>query len=240
MKLLQISFDSPAENLALDEALLETAETSENYPETLRIWEPISPLVVAGRSSPIETEVDLEFCRAAKIPVLRRCSGGQAIATGPGCLMYAVLLDYRKRPHLRMLEHAHQYVMGKMQHAIADLDIAVEQHGTSDLTMGGRKFSGNSLRCKRNWLIYHGTMLCNFDIQLIANCLGTPVREPKYRQSRSHEDFLTQLPTTTANLATSIIKQWHATERLNHWPEQATRQLAAEKYATDGWTFKIR
>jgi lipoate-protein ligase A len=240
MKRLELTLDSPAANLALDEALLETAEADPNFPEVLRIWEPVLPLVVLGRSSPVERETNLEFCRQQKINVLRRCSGGQSIVTGPGCLMYAVLLDYRKRPELRMLETAHQFVMTQVQQAIKRLDLDVQMEGTSDLTYQGRKFSGNSLRCKKNWLIYHGTLLCDFDLDLIANCLGTPIREPDYRQNRTHLEFLTQLPVTKTQLRNALIEQWDAAEPLENWPQQMTRQLAVDKYESDTWTFKVR
>ena len=51
MKLLDLTLDSPAENLALDEALLEQAE-ADGPQEVLRLWEPESPLVVMGRRWP--------------------------------------------------------------------------------------------------------------------------------------------------------------------------------------------
>ena len=240
MKLLDLTLDSPATNLALDEALLESAEENSNYPEILRTWEPTAPLVVLGRSSPVEREANLEFCRQRNIDVLRRCSGGQSIVTGPGCLMYAVLLDYRKRPELRMLETAHQFVLTQVQQAIKRLGLAVQMQGTSDLTFGGRKFSGNSLRCKKNWLVYHGTLICGFDLDLISNCLGKPIREPEYRQNRSHREFLTDLPTTSRLLKRAIIQQWNPTDSLENWPRQMTQQLAVEKYESDAWTFKVR
>lgn len=99
------SFDhplpTPAENLAFDEALLEWAE--ENVPdgEFLRLWESPTPMVVVGRSSRVAKEVNEAFCRQENIPILRRSSGGAAIVTGPGCLMYAVVLSYTKRPELK-------------------------------------------------------------------------------------------------------------------------------------------
>lgn len=240
MKQLLLTLDSHAANLALDEALLESAEASPEHPEILRIWEPRSPVVVLGRSSPIETEANLKYCQDQEIEVLRRCSGGQSIVTGPGCLMYAVLLDYRKRPELRMLEQAHQFVMRQMQTAIGKLNIDVQLQGTSDLTFQGRKFSGNALRCKRSWLIYHGTMICDFDIDLITNCLGKPIRQPDYRESRSHAEFLTQLPTTTGELSKAIVKQWNAIDTKNDWPQELTSRLVSEKYSCDQWTQKVR
>lgn len=240
MKQLQLTLESSAENLAIDEALLETAERSIEYPEVFRIWEPLRPIVVLGRSSPIEQEANLKFCRDNGIDVLRRASGGQAIVTGPGCLMYAVLLDYRIRPELRMLEKAHQFVMGKMQSALATVGIKVQMQGTSDLTFEGRKFSGNSLRCKRNWLIYHGTMLCNFDLDLISSCLGKPIREPGYRAGRSHREFLTQLPTDCESLADAMIEEWEAKDPFTDWPTEMTQRLVSQRYTNQEWTYKVR
>ena len=52
MKLLELTLPTPAENLALDEALLDAAEAGELPDEVLRLWEPSQPLVVVGRSIP--------------------------------------------------------------------------------------------------------------------------------------------------------------------------------------------
>jgi lipoate-protein ligase A len=92
MKLLDLTLLAPAENLALDEALLEAAETGELNDDVLRLWEFPAPAIVVGRSSRVAEEIHQEAARAAGIPVLRRASGGAAIVAGPGCLMYSVVL----------------------------------------------------------------------------------------------------------------------------------------------------
>ena len=43
---MDLTLPSPAENLALDEALLEEAEATGRPTETLRFWEPARPMVV--------------------------------------------------------------------------------------------------------------------------------------------------------------------------------------------------
>ena len=135
--------------------------------------------------------------------------------TGPGCLMYAVLLDLKKRPHLRMLDQAHRTVMETMSSALSSIGIETQIEGTCDLTIGGRKVSGNSLRVKRNFLIYHGTMICDFETATISQCLGTPVRQPDYRDNRSHEEFLASIPATTEQLKPAIAKAWQAEETVS-------------------------
>lgn len=230
----------PAANIALDEALLESAESGEVTEEVLRIWQPSTEVVVIGRSSPIRDEVNLEYCAANDIPVFRRSSGGASIVTAPGCLMYAVLLSYRARPQLRMLEQAHQFVMKKMQSALNDLEIETEFQGTCDLTIDGRKVSGNALRCKKNWMIYHGTMICEpMDLQLVSKCLGAPKRQPEYRAGRSHADFLCKIPTSAEKLSGAIAKTWNAVDEAKDWPRELTIDLVKSKYTTRAWNYKL-
>lgn len=263
---LDITLDNPAANLALDEALLESADSAwaaisnqapanaetERAPEgkgrerldfprleLLRLWEPRQPFVVLGRSSPYEHEVNQEFCRRYQIPVLRRCSGGATILTGPGCLMYAVVLHYANDPDLKKLDLAHRFVMTQMRQALTRLKIEADIQGTSDLTLGNRKFSGNSLRCRRYSLLYHGTFICNLDLELVAECLRFPSRQPDYRASRTHADFLTQLPVSTAELSQAIIEQWAAKKQIFDWPSDLTQQLVLEKYDTRKWTEQL-
>lgn len=239
MKRLDLTLPTPAENLALDEALVETADVAQTHCELLRLWEPRETFVVIGRSSPLETEVNVAWCNEQKIKMFRRASGGASIVTGPGCLMYAVLLDLKKRPHLRMLDQAHAFVMETMASALASLGIETKIEGTCDLTIGGRKVSGNSLRVKRNFLIYHGTMICDFDTATIARCLGTPVRQPDYRDNRSHDQFLASIPATTDQVRRAIAKAWQAEETISEWPEELTQQLAEEKYRSEDWLRRV-
>ena len=230
-----MTLPTPAENLALDEALLGEAESAGRPIETLRIWEPGEPLVVVGRSSQIGVEVRLESCRTLGIPVLRRASGGAAIVTGPGCLMYAVVLSFERRPTLRSSDHAHQFVLGKIVSALDPLVAGVRRRGTSDLAVGDQKFSGNSIRVKRDHLLYHGTLLYDFDLRLVAECLRMPPREPDYRQGRGHESFVANLPLSPAAIRHALVAAWTATERLDSWPRERTAQLVVQRYALREW-----
>ena len=234
MKLLDLTL-SPALNLALDDALIESAETTESHPEVFRLWEPESPMVVIGRSSPLAMEVNHDFCEQQNIPVFRRISGGQSIVTGPGCLMYAVLLDYRQRPELRMIDQAHQFVMSILQSALGTLDIETNMQGTCDLTYDGRKFSGNALRCRRNWCLYHGTIITeSFDLSLVQDCLGNPKRQPDYRDGRSHEQFVTAIPAQLVDIKLALARQWNASQLFDPAPFELAEQLAQREVQRSG------
>ncbi len=241
MHFLNLTLPSASENLALDEALLEHAEQSGQPSEVLRLWESQSPMVVVGSSSPVASEVRSEACQQRNVPVLRRASGGATIVTGPGCLMYAVVLSYELRPELKSIDRAHRFVLDSivktLRNVAGNLDIRCA--GTSDLAIGERKFSGNSMRCKRTHFLYHGTLLYGFALEQVEELLAMPMRQPKYRDNRSHRDFITNLPLPAAALRQSLIQAFDANTELTDWPRDLTAQLVASKYSQDSWNNRL-
>jgi lipoate-protein ligase A len=245
MFLLQHDFDDPAESLALDEALLEWSESQPNgASEALRLWELHQPAVILGRSSRAADEVDQAYCAAQRIPILRRTSGGAAVMLGSGCLVYSVVVDLVRRPELRDIRVAHCVTLRQLVAAIARVGVKTQPAGTSDLVLAGaaevpaalRKCSGNSLRFSRTRLLYHGTVLCQFDVGAIGGALPFPPRSPEYRNGRSHHDFLANIGVPTAALRDALAAEWNASAPLADWPRDRARELAAEKYRTSRWT----
>jgi lipoate---protein ligase len=235
MQLLDLTLPIAAENLALDEALLEEAESSASPCETLRLWESRTNVVVVGRSSRIDEEVRRDACRRLDIPVLRRISGGAAVAAGPGCLMYALILNRAWHGGLATMDKVHRFVLGTFAKALEGMAPGVSCQGVSDLAVGGRKFSGNSVRCKRSHLLYHGTLLYNFPLDVIDRCLAMPPRQPEYRNSRPHVEFTRNFPARADDIRKALANAWDAVGPPADWPQEATRRLADEKYNCPAW-----
>jgi len=235
MHLLELTLPTPEENLALDEALLDRSDAAGGPMELLRLWESPRPVVVVGRSTRIDAEVRADTCRAMNVPVLRRSSGGSAVVIGPGCLMYALVLSYQLRPELRAVDRAHRIVLRTIAAAIGPWSPGVRCRGTSDLALGQRKFSGNSVRAKRSHLLYHGTLLYDFSLDLIGRLLAMPERQPDYREGRDHDTFLMNLPVGREDLRRALIAAWNADLRREDWPEEDAARLVAEKYARKAW-----
>jgi lipoate-protein ligase A len=192
-------------------------------------------MVVVGRSSRVAQEVNVAACEAAGIPILRRASGGAAIVAGPGCLMYGVVLRYQDRDHLRMLDEAHRHVLGIVAQAVGTLLPGVEHCGTSDLAIAGRKFSGNSLRCKRDHFLYHGTLLYDFELTLVEQLLQTPPRQPEYRDGRGHGAFVRNLGVPRTAIKTALITAFDAHLELSAIPHAKTDELRASRYERTEW-----
>ena len=237
LRQLDLTLPTPAENLACDEALLESCEAAEAAHPILRFWEPTQTFVVLGYANRIEQEVDLDAARAADVPVLRRCSGGGTVVQSPGCLNYSLIM--RIENSLEGITETNCHVMKRNAAALKGLvgsEIAVRGH--TDLTLGDRKVSGNAQRRKRRWLLFHGTFLCGADITLMARLLKHPPREPDYRQGRSHGDFVTSLKIPPSSIKQALCAGWNASEKFDGVPNDLISRLVVEKYATEAWNLK--
>jgi lipoate-protein ligase A len=242
MKFLDLTFPSAAENLACDEVLLDFFE-EHGGDGLLRFWEPKNYFVVVGYANRIQNEVNVLACEAEGIPILRRCSGGGTVLQGPGCLNYSLIARIEENSPLRSITSANRFIMDRNQRALESRSNIENQKfeiaGCTDLILDGRKISGNAQRRKKNFLLFHGTFLLNFDIPLIERYLRMPSKEPDYRQSRSHENFLTNLGLDADTVKQSLREVWGASEALEVVPHDAIALLARDKYVTKGWNFKL-
>jgi lipoate-protein ligase A len=249
MQSFDITLATPAQNLAFDEALLECAEEGSPQSEFLRLWESTEPMVVVGRSSRIAKEVNEPFCREQRIPILRRSSGGAAIVTGPGCLMYALVLSYAVRPELKDITRTHTFVLQQLTKSLAPVlspTGTIRCGGTSDLVVRdnpdvaiARKFSGNSLRVKRTHLLYHGTLLYAFELGLLEKCLRMPPRQPEYRNARPHGEFVMNFRATREQLVDAVIAAFPVASAPSDVEISRVEKLVAERFAKDSWNYEF-
>lgn len=242
LETFNFTFDSYPLNLAFEEVFLNECRQAPGR-ELLRVWHPKQYGVVVGSGSKVSQEVQIDRCREQGVGVFRRNSGGTAIVAGPGCLMYGVVLSLEKRPFLADVQQAHQLVMGKIQETTRFFCPNVEINGICDLSLEGQKFSGNALKITRTHVLYHGTILFDFDLDIVSKTMGTPPREPQYRAGRSHRKFVRNLPIANpgqfpATFFSHLCHVWEATEELKNWDQLEVLRLAETKYSTDQWTFR--
>jgi lipoate---protein ligase len=239
MRWLDLTFPTPAENLACDEALLELCEAG-FADGVLRLWESLTHFVVVGYGNKVASEVDAAACRADGIPILRRCSGGGTVLQGPGCVNYSLVLRIDARHELESITSTNCYIMKRNAAALSKiLGQTVSAEGFTDLAVEGQKFSGNAQRRKRTHLLFHGTFLLDFDLALIERYLRTPSRQPDYREGRKHTDFLRRLNISREELKRALQDEWNATDRVASLPTEPLRKLVVEKYSQSGWNLKF-
>ena len=237
MLCLEHTFEQPEENLACDEVLLDQAEAGLIGP-LLRFWEPSHFFVVAGYANKIEREVNLEACRERGWKVLRRCTGGGTVLQGPGCLNYSLILpisdDFASvtatnRSVMQANRAAVEFLLGR----------PVEVEGDTDLALDGRKFSGNAQRRRNRFLLFHGTFLLNFALEKMDEALSFPSRQPEYRGSRPHREFVRNLGISGQRLRQALKEKWKVTEMAVEAPKEEITSLVGTKYSQPEWNGKF-
>ena len=237
--LVDLSLPTPEENLALDEALLERCERDGT--ETLRFWEAQQEyFVVLGRAQRRSADVTAAVLENGNLPVLRRISGGGTVLQGPGCLNYAVILRLDSTPNLADISSSNAFFLERNLRALGGVVAAsMSFDGVSDLAIDGRKFSGNAQRRGRRAVLFHGTLLYDFDLALVEKTLNLPEKQPSYRAQRTHVDFLTNLDVDPESLKDSLMREWSAAAPLAEIPVEVVERLVEEKYSREEWNNRM-
>lgn len=240
MRLIDYSAPTPAENLALEEVLLERVETGA-APDTLRIWESTVPFVVLGTGQVLAAEVREEACAADNIPILRRCSAGGCVLQGPGCLNFSLALSYAAFPQAASLHESYCWVLTELARAFRLQGSHLIHEGTCDLAIDGLKVSGNAQRRKRRAMLHHGTLLYRPDVTAISLYLREPADRPGYRGHREHDAFVGHIPMAREKVWAAVVEAFEpSSEPVPATQEEleAMRRLAVEKYQTRAWTYR--
>src|SRR5438128_194265 len=105
---LDVTLPTLAENLALDEALLQGAVAG--GPAVMRLWEWPTFAVVVGAGGKRGEEVNMSRCAADDVPIMRRSSGGGTVLLGPGCLLFGLILPLDAHPDYSDLHKSYRHV----------------------------------------------------------------------------------------------------------------------------------
>jgi len=235
---LERTMPTLAENLALDEALLQELQAAPSHaegPGLLRIWEWTSYAVVLGAAGQLRADIHVDACERDGVEIHRRSSGGGTVLLGPGCLMYSLVLRYDTAVELREVHSSYRWIMAKLAHAVEPWLPGVAPAGICDLAVGGRKVSGNAQQRKRNTCLHHGTLLYDFDLDLIPRYLKLPTDRPEYRGGRDHLDFVRNVPATRSQLVAALRAEWNAVEERREIPLDRVGAVLRERFELPDW-----
>ena len=165
-----------------------------------RLWESETYFVVLGLSKKVHEDVHFDACLNDQIPILKRCSGGGTVLQGPGCFNYSYILPINFAEPLESLSKTTHYILNLVKRTLMEVINDIEIKGISDLAIQNIKFSGNAQRRLKNAILFHGTILYDFDLSLISKYLKNPPIQPDYRNHRSHEQFIKNINLSQADL----------------------------------------
>ena len=172
------------------------------------MWESDSLFIVLGISNKEEKEVFLDKCQKDSIPIIKRASGGGTVLQGPGCLNYSLVLQIKEETNT--ITSTNKWILSKQKKALQTLTKKpIQVKGHTDLTINQKKFSGNAQKRKRKTILFHGTILYNFQLEKIDYYLKHPPKEPPYRKKRSHDTFITNVKVPKEKLISALQNEWN-------------------------------
>lgn len=165
MKIIETGSTDPRYNLAFEEYLFENLESHDD--DLFLLWQN-EPTIVVGRFQNTLEEVDAAYVKDHHIHVVRRISGGGAVYHDLGNLNYTFIVRTGRD---------HDFDFGRYTAPIIDIlrNLGVNAAFTSrnDLTIEGKKFSGNAQYMRKGKLLHHGTLLFDSDLSVLAKTLRT-------------------------------------------------------------------
>lgn len=130
------------------------------------IWR-TSPTLMIGKFQNTVEEIDAEYARLRGIKVVRRESGGGTIYTDAGGWQYSFIT---KADGLGI--EFDRFIVPVVS-ALRSLGLDAEATGRNDITVAGRKVSGNAQYRTKGMVVHHGSLLFDTDIDELVRA-STP------------------------------------------------------------------
>lgn len=174
LRVIDTGLRPPAQNIALNRALLEARQADE-IPSTLRFLR-FTPSALLGYHQSAEQELNLDYCKANGIAVQRRITGGGAIYFDETQIGWELYLHKRDVGTTDM-----QAISKRICHAaataISALGVDARYRPRNDIEVDGRKISGTGGAFDGNALLFQGTLLVDFDVEKMLRVLRIPAEK---------------------------------------------------------------
>jgi lipoate---protein ligase len=242
--------------MAIDEAIL-TARTQNRVPNTLRfyMWNPSA--VTLGRFQKLENEINVEDCKKQHVDIVRRISGGGAVYHDKnGEITYSIIaktVDLGCKD-LDLLG-AYQKICSGLNEAVKILGAAADYNPPDpkrcpNLSVTGKKISGNAQTTKKGVLMQHGTFLLEIDYPTMFSLLKVPwstdldavIGVAKRKLGCVKQDIKPDFSIQEAYNA--LVKGFQKAlnvefveEALTEYEKKLAEKLKKEKFVTEDWNF---
>ena len=241
---------STAEGLAMDDTLPQSV-ANHNSPPILHLYTFI-PSVIVGKYQDIEAALKLDRCRERGIEYNRRSTGGGTVIMGPDivALGLGINADHPglKNGGLGGVFESFGHVLIK---ALENLGVKSHFRPKNDLEVSGKKIAGLSAALEtEKSLLFHTSLLVNFDIPLMTDIMNTPlikISDKGYncfsqRITTVREELGEDVPVDLVMEAVQKSFENEFNIRFKHdgpdeWEKKIICGYIKERYTERGWIF---
>lgn len=154
---------NPQFNLAMEQYIFDTFDRTKEY---FMLWQNDNAIIV-GKNQNAAQEINREYVHENNISVVRRLSGGGAVYHDLGNLNFTYIVDGND---------GHSFDFKKfclpVVNALKELGVQSEVNGRNDITIEGKKFSGNSQYSKQGRVMHHGTIMYDSNLDVVSESLN--------------------------------------------------------------------
>lgn len=130
------------------------------------LWQNDNAIII-GKNQNAAQEINSEYVYENNISVVRRLSGGGAVYHDLGNLNFTYIVNGND-------EHAFDFkkFCFPVVNALKELGVQSEVNGRNDITIEGKKFSGNSQYSKQGRVMHHGTIMYDSNLDVVSKSLN--------------------------------------------------------------------
>jgi len=240
MLIVKRNHTNPYFNLAAEEYFLK--ESSEDI---FMLWRN-EPAIIIGKHQNTLSEINLDYVKENNIHVVRRLTGGGAVFHDLGNLNFTFIQSNKKYSQNNFRKYTEPIL-----EVLLKLGIDARFEGRNDLTIEGKKFSGNAEMIWKNRVFHHGTLLFSAlmaDLSLALKVDPLKFQDKAVKSVRSRVTNISEhLHHPMDVIQFSDLIQQHITEmypdarfyELTEEDHRMIEELAQLKYSTWDWNFGI-
>ena len=194
------------------------------------VWR-VAPTVIIGRNQDLASEVNLDFCHARGINIVRRKSGGGCVYADWGNLMISYIMPARG------VENVFSSYLEQLSACLRSLGVDAVCTEHNDVLAGGSKISGNAFFVHPSASIVHGTLLHSVDFDVLQQAITPPAEKLAKHAVRSVRQRVANLVdlgfTLSAEELDAAIVRWFCDSSCLLDASEVLRIQELEKSYTD-------
>jgi lipoate-protein ligase A len=190
-RLLDLGYSEPLVAQTFYEAVAEAVHRGLS-PHTLILLQPESPYACLGYHQDLEKEIDLQFCKEAGLPIIRRSQGGGATYLDRDQVFYQII-SKGSAVVPRDVERMFERLLSVTVETYRRLGVEAEYKPLNDVVVGGRKISGNGAGMHESASIMVGNVILDLDYDLMARVLRVPDEKFRDKMANSMREWVSTL-----------------------------------------------